>query len=181
MLPLRLMLAVFLLAALGYVAIGWAAFEMPASPELAAACGFTTADLNSAGQLDYAPTQAWLLSFMRKQEYFNAICIGLAGAFVAFVLARASRLGAGLASGAAVGGGALALGALCLGCLAPMLSVVGLGVASSALLGVPKWMMALNTLLLTAWGTLYLSRTLNACPVLPPRSSAPVNNNKRTQ
>jgi hypothetical protein len=177
MLPLRLMASVFLVAALGYIALGWASFEVPASLELAEACGFTSADFNTAGQIDYAPTQAWFVSFMRKQEYFSAICIGLAFAFVAFVLSKAKRLGAGVASGAAVGGGALALGALCLGCLAPALSVVGLGVASAALVGVPKWMMALNTLLLTGWGTLYLSRTLNACPVMPLRSTTALENN----
>ncbi|GEM_PF-1031640 len=171
MLPRRLMLSVFLIVALGYIALGWARFEMPASPELAEACGFTSADFNHAGHIDYAPTQAWFVSFMRKQEYFSAIAIGLASAFIAFVLSRARRLGAGVASGAAVGAGALALGALCLGCLAPALSVVGLGVASAALAGVPKWMMALNTLLLTGWGTLYLSRTLNACPVMPPQAT----------
>lgn len=174
MLPIRLMLSVFVLAVLGYVALGWASFEMPASLELAEACGFTGADFNSAGHIDYAPTQAWFVSFMRKQEYFSAIAVGLASGFIAFVLSQARRLGAGVASGAAVGGGALALGALCLGCLAPALSVVGLGVASTALAGVPKWMMALNTLLLTAWATLYLLRTLNACPVMPQPRSTPV-------
>lgn len=169
MFPTRLMLIVFVVAILGYAGLGRATFTLPASIELAQACGFTSADFNAAGQIAYAPTQAWFVSFMHKQEYWSAICVGLAFAFIAFVLSAARRLGAGVASGAAMGASLLALGALCLGCLAPVLSLVGLGIASAALAGVPKWLMALNTFLLTGWGTLYLSRNKNACPALPPR------------
>ena len=67
-----------------------------------------------------------------------------------------------------MGGGALALSALCISCLAPALSVVGLGIAGTLLAGVPKWLIALNTLLLTGWGTLFLSRRLSTCE-LPTR------------
>lgn len=181
MFPTRLIVIVFFAAMLGYAGLGRATFSLPASLELAEACGFTSADFNAAGQIEYAPTQAWLVSFLRKQEYWSAICVGLAFAFIAFVLSAAKRLGAGVATGAAMGGSLLALGALCLGCLAPVLSVVGLGIASSALAGVPKWIMALNTFLLTGWGTLYLSRNKNACPVTPRRgyNTVEIKENKK--
>jgi hypothetical protein len=48
--------------------------------------------------------------------------------------------------------------------------VVGLGIAGTLLAGVPKALIALNTLLLTAWGTLFLSRRLSAC-ALPRRDA----------
>ena len=174
MLPIRLMASVFLVAVLGYLALGWATFTVPVSLELGEACGFTSDDFNAAGQITYAPIQAWFVSFMRKQEYFSAISIGLTFAFMAFVLSKARLLGAGVASGAAAGGGLLALGALCLGCLTPALSLVGLGLASAAMAGVPKWMMAVNTLILTGWGTLYLSRKLNVCPVMPKSTASKI-------
>ena len=69
-------------------------------------------------------------------------------------------------------GGILALGAVCLGCLAPVLSVVGIGVGGAALFDIPKWLLALNTLLLTGWGTMFLSRRLTSCPVLPRATQA---------
>ena len=171
MLPYRLMGIVFIIAALAYVGLGRLTFTLPASLEAAEACGFTSADFSAQGQLEYPPAQAWFVSFVRKQEYWSAICVGLAFAFVAFVLSSARRLGAGFASGAAMGGGLLALGAVCLGCLVPALSVVGIGIASSALAGMPKWLMALNTFLLTGWGTLFLSRRLAVCPVMPPQAA----------
>ena len=50
-----------------------------------------------------------------------------------------------------MGSGVLALSAICVSCLAPVLSVVGLGLAGTLLADVPKWLIALNTLLLTGW------------------------------
>ena len=169
MIPYRLMFIVFLAAVLAYAGLGWATFSVPLSLEAAEACGFTSADFGQSGRIEMPATAAWWLSFVRKQEYWSAICAGLACAFIAFALASVRRLGAGIAAGAAAGGGLLALGALCIGCLAPVLSLVGLGIGGTLLLGVPKWLMALNTLLLTGWGTLFLSRRLAVCPVIPLR------------
>ena len=76
-------------------------------------------------------------------------------------------------AGAAAGGGLLALSALCVSCLAPVLSAVGLGLAGTLLAGFPKWLIALNTLLLTGWGALVLSRrSQQACPLPAARPAA---------
>jgi hypothetical protein len=165
MVPYRLMALVFVAAALLYVGVSRMVFELPVSLEAAEACGFTSADFTPAGDLQYPLTQAWWISFGHKQEYWSAVSIALAVAFMAFALASARRVGGAVASGAAMGGGLLAFGAVCLSCLAPALSLVGVGVASGLMADVPKWLMALNTLLLTSWGTLFLSRRLSACPM----------------
>ena len=167
MIPKRMMFLVFVIAALASVGLERAPFTVPLSLEDAQACGFTIDDFAPSGKIEYAPTQAWWLSFMRKQEYFGAITVGLAAAFVAFALSAVRQLGAGIASGAAVGGGVLALAAVCLGCMAPVLSIIGIGIGGAALVDIPKWLLALNTLLLTGWGTMFLSRRLTSCPVLP--------------
>ncbi|OYW18540.1 MAG: hypothetical protein B7Z52_04935 [Burkholderiales bacterium 12-64-5] len=164
MIPIRMMLAVFLVAALGYVGVSFALFQMPASVQAAEECGFLPEEYVSQGTLTYERSQAFLVSFQRKQEYFTAATIGLAAAFAAFALRVGRRGGAG-AAGLAAGGGLLAVSALCIGCLAPALSVVGIGIAGSFLVGVPKWLLFLNTLLLTGWGTLFLARRANACPL----------------
>jgi hypothetical protein len=171
----RLMLLVFLAAALLYVGLGWWTFTVPVSLEDAQACGFTLDDFAPSGRIEYPPTAAWCLSFVRKQEYWSAVCAGLSVAFVAFSLSTVRRLGAGIAAGAAMGGGILALGAICIGCLAPILSVVGLGIGGTLLIGMPKWLMALNTLLLTGWGTLFLSRRLAVCPVIIGKDCTPTS------
>lgn len=167
MIPYRLMAVVFLVAMLAYTGLGRATFTIPDSPEAAAACGFTGDDFDESGQIEATPTEAWWMSFVRKQEYWNAISAGLVGAFLAFVISAARRLGARVASGAVMGGGLLAFLTICLGCLAPVLSVVGIGIGGSMLAGFPKWLMTATTLLLTGGGTLYLSRRLAACPVKP--------------
>ena len=170
MIPRRLMAIVFCLAVLGYVAVSYAAFQLPATPAAAEECGFLPSDFSSTGTLAYERSQAWAISFMRKQEYFTAITVGLALAFMAFALTMGRRGGAASA-GVAAGSGALAVSALCISCLAPALSVVGLGVAGGFLAGVPKWLIALNTLLLTSWGVLFLSRRAASCG-LPARKEA---------
>ena len=147
MIPRRLMCIVFLLAALGYAAVSYAVFEVPATPAAAEACGFLPGEFAAGGTLAYERPQAWAISFVRKQEYFTAITVGLALAFMAF---------------------ALAVSVLCVSCLAPALSLVGLGIAGGLLADVPKSLIALNTLLLTGWGVLYLSRRAGACAA-PPR------------
>ena len=161
-----LLVLVFFAAALFYVALGWWTFTVPVSLEDAQACGFTLDDFAPSGRIEYPVTAAWWLSFVRKQEYWSAVCAGLSVAFVALSLSTVRRLGAGIATGAAMGGSVLALAALCIGCLAPILSVVGLGIGSTLFIGMPKWLMALNTLLLTGWGSLFLSRRLAVCPVI---------------
>ena len=167
MIPYRTMIAVFLVAALGYVALSYALFRMPQTAAAAEECGFLADEFVSAGTLTYERTQAFAVSFLRKQEYFTAATVGFALAFLAFALI-AGRRGGAAGAGMAAGGGALALSALCLSCLAPALSVVGLGIAGSLLADLPKWLLTLNTALLACWGTLYLSRRLAACP-LPAR------------
>jgi hypothetical protein len=171
MIPRRLMFIVFILAALGYVAVSYAVFQLPATPAAGEECGFLPGEFASGGTLVYERSQAWAISFMRKQEYFTAVTVGLAMAFMAFALAIGRRGGAASA-GVAAGSGVLAVSALCVSCLAPALSVVGLGIAGGLLAGVPKWLIALNTLLLTGWGVLFLSRRAAAC-ALPRCDSAP--------
>ncbi len=158
----RLLCTVFVLAALAYVAVSYAVFEMPATVAAAEECGFLPGEFAAGGGLAYERTQAWAISFMRKQEVFTAITVGLALAFMAFALAIGRRGGAASA-GVAAGSGALAVSALCVSCLAPALSVVGLGIAGGFLADVPKWLITLNTLLLTGWGVLFLSRRVHAC------------------
>ncbi|WP_144632005.1 hypothetical protein [Bordetella genomosp. 13] len=170
MIPRRLMSIVFLLAALGYVAISYAVFEVPATPAAAEECGFLPGELSAGGAVAYERSQAWAISFVRKQEYYTAITVGLALAFMVFALAIGRRGGAASA-GVAASSGVLAVSALCVSCLAPALSVVGLGIAGGFLADVPKSLIALNTLLLTGWGVLFLSRRTSAC-ALPPRKPA---------
>ncbi len=167
MLRYRLPIALFVVAALAYVVISFVGFEMPATAADAENCGFLPGEFVSSGQLTYERSEAWWVSFRRKDEIWTTASIGMAVAFMGFALSTARRNGGRAAGGAAIGGGVLALSALCVSCLAPVLSVVGLGLAGTLLVGVPKWLIALNTLMLTGWGTLYLSRRSASCP-LPP-------------
>lgn len=173
MIPYRLLTAVFPVAAVAYVGLSYLSFEMPRTLADAEACGFVAGDFNAAGQLAYPPFDAWLISFLRKQEYWVALSVGLAFAFMAFALTVGYRARqTGLAAGAVAGGGVLALSAICVSCLAPALSVVGLGIAGTLFADVPRWLIALNTLILTSWGTLFLARQLSNCP-LPRARVAP--------
>lgn len=171
MIPVRTMVILFIVAALGYVALSYLTFKVPESLEQAELCGFIDSDFNATGSIAYPPLEAWWISFTRLQEYWTAISIGLAVSFIGFALIAGRRAGGGAVAGAAMGGSILAVSALCVSCLAPVLSVVGLGIAGTLLAGVPKWLIALNTLLLTGWGTLFLSRRLASCPV-PDRRTA---------
>ena len=161
--PVRRMAIVFLVAMCAYVALSYAVFEPPVTLEEAEACGFTSADFTLAGQLSYPPVQAWWISFVRQAEYWSAFSIALAVAFAAFALGTGRRMRGPASVGWVLGSGALAFGAVCLSCVAPVLSLVGLGVAVGFLAGLPKWLLALNTLVFTAWGTLVLSRRASAC------------------
>lgn len=164
MIPVRMMMTVFLVAALGYAGLSFALFKMPQTAQAAEECGFLPDEFVSEGTLTYARSQAFMVSFVRKEEYFTAATLGLAAAFAAFAL-RVGRRAGGASAGLAAGGGLLALSALCVSCLAPVLSVVGIGIAGSLLAAVPKALLFLNTLLLTGWGTLYLSRRATSCPL----------------
>jgi len=166
--PTRAMALSFLGGALGYMALSYLTFKVPATAEEAELCGFVDGDFSASGQFLHAPLDAWWISFTRLQEYWTTISVGLAVAFVVFALIVGRRAGGRTAAGGAIGGGALALSALCVSCLAPALSVVGLGIAGTLLAGVPKWLITVNILLLTGWGVLFLSRRADACP-LPAR------------
>ncbi|WP_221931065.1 hypothetical protein [Telmatospirillum sp. J64-1] len=166
MLPYRLLSVAFFAAALGYVLISYLSFEMPKTLADAEFCGFDIDDFDASGQLAYPPFDAWRISFLRLQEYWVALSVGMSAAFMAFALFVGYRARQGaLAAGAAAGGGILAFAVLCVSCLAPALSAVGLGVMGTVMADVPRWLMALNTLLLTSWGVMFLSRRLAACPI----------------
>jgi hypothetical protein len=167
----RWLIALFLVVSLGYAALSFAAFQMPDTMADAENCGFLPGEFVAAGQLTYERSQAWWISFQRKDEVWTALSVGLAAAFVSFALSIGRRAGGRVAAGAAMGGGVLALSALCVSCLAPVLSVVGLGLAGSLLAGLPKWLIALNTLMLTGWGALYLTRRGRVCPLPASESS----------
>jgi len=172
--PWRRMAVVFAVAVLGYVALSYAFFEMPATQAAAEECGFLPGEFVSAGTLTYERSQAWRVSFVRKQEAFTAVSVGLAFAFLALALA-VGRRGGMASAGAAAGGGLMAATALCVSCLAPALSIVGIGVAGGFLAGVPKALIALNTLVFTGWGTLYLSRRASAaCPLPSQQTNSPL-------
>lgn len=171
MIPFRRMVLLFVAGVLGYVALSYLSFKVPATLADGELCGFLEEDFGAGGQIVHAPVAAWWLSFTRLQEYWTAVSLGLSVAFAGFALTVGRRAGDSAAAGAAMGGGALALSALCVSCLAPALSVVGLGIAGTLLAGVPKWLIALNTLLLTGWGTLFLSRRIASCP-LPARPAS---------
>ena len=169
MIPVRLMLVTFLVVSLGYMAVSFALFHMPESAVAAEECGFLPSEFVTGGELTFDRTEAFLVSFWRKQEYLTAATLGVAAAFVAFAL-RIGRRGGAASVGVTAGGGLMALGAVCVGCLAPVMSLVGLGVVGSLFIGVPKALLLLNTLALTAWGTLYLARRTASCPL--PASAA---------
>lgn len=171
MIPWRLLAVTFLLAAVAYAGLSFALFRMPDTAEAAIECGFLPEEFVSHGTLTYARTEAFAVSFVRKEEYFTAATVGLAAAFAAFAF-RVGRAGGAASAGLAAGGGLLAVSALCISCIAPALSVVGLGLAGSFLAGVPKWLLFLNTLLLTGWGALFLARRAAACPMPGRRAPA---------
>ncbi|WP_116171118.1 hypothetical protein [Paracoccus versutus] len=162
------MLAAFLLACAAYVGLSFLLFEMPRSVADALDCGFLPEEFVASGTLTFDRNRAFAVSFLRKQEYLTAATVGVAVAFAVFALRTGRRGGGAIAAG----GGLMALGAVCVSCLAPVLSVVGLGVIGSALAGVPKWLLLVNTLALTGWGMLFLSRRAGSC-ALPARRVNP--------
>lgn len=171
MLRHRWLVVLFAAVLVGYAALSFAVFQVPETIADAENCGFLPDEFVSAGQLTYERGHAWWISFQRMGEIWSALSVALAVTFAGFAVSVRRRAGGGATAGAAVGGGVLALSAICVSCLAPVLSVVGLGVAGSFLAGLPKWLIALNTLILTGWGTLYLSRRGSACALPDPRAS----------
>lgn len=105
----------FLAGCLGYLGLSFWLFEMPADAEAAEHCGFLPSDFTSAGTLAYERSQAWWISFQRKEEIFSLLSVGLATGFAGFAL-KVGQGGAG-----ALGGGLLVLSAICVSCLAPVL------------------------------------------------------------
>jgi hypothetical protein len=162
---------VLIAAATAYLLLSYFTFHVPQTFSDGELCGFVAGDFASDGSLAYPPLHAWWLSFMRKQEYWTTLSVGLAVGFTAYALQVGRRAGASQATGAVAGGGMLALSAICVSCMAPVLSAVGLGLVGTLLAGIPKWLIAFNTLLLTGWGSLVLSRRLNTCPLPRPLSN----------
>lgn len=159
-----------------YTAASLVFFQMPTSLAEAELCGFLPHEFDAGGAgLGMDHTAAWWLAYRRQQDYFSALSIGLALAFVVFALriGRQAGLARGARGAAAAGGGLLAFSALCVSCLAPVLSVVGLGLAGSWIAEIPKWLIALNTLLLTGWGALLLSRRGASCPLPQNQTQVP--------
>jgi hypothetical protein len=163
----RLPLALMLIGCIGYATFSYAAFAPPKTVSEGETndCGFNPGDFTATGQLRFSKGQAWWISFLRQQEYFSALSIGLITAFVGFAVGKARQIGTTAVSGAVAGGGILAVLALCLGCLAPTLATVGLGLVGNLALPIPKWLMMLNALMLTTWGTVFLLRRARMCPV----------------
>lgn len=165
--PWGLPLALILIGCMGYATFSYAAFAPPKTVSEGETndCGFYPGDFTATGQLRFSKSQAWWISFLRQQEYFSALSIGLITAFMGFVVGKVRQIGTAAVSGAVAGGGMLALLTLCLGCLAPTLATVGLGLVGNLALPIPKWLMMLNALILTAWGAVFLSRRARMCPV----------------
>ncbi len=157
--------------ALVYVAASGLAFVPPVTLAEAEACGLGPEEFTASGEFALEHWPAWWLAFQRQQDYFSAVSVGLAVAFIVHALRIGRRAGAARSVGAAAGGGLLALSALCVSCLAPVMSAVGFGLAASWLAGIPKWLIALNTLIFTLWGGLVLARRGAACP-LPARGAS---------
>ena len=160
----------FGLVAAAYIGLSFVLFEMPQTAAAAEECGFLPGEFISAGELTFARNHAFVVSFVRKQEYLTAATLGVVAAFVLFAI-HTRRPGTGAASlGIATGSGLIAVSALCVSCLAPVLSVVGLGVLGSLFVGVPKTLLLANAVLLCGWGTLYLTRKAQSCS-LPPQAT----------
>lgn len=173
----RLPFVLLLIGGIGYAAFSYAAFVPPntVSEHDNNDCGFNPGDFTATGQLRFSKSQAWWISFLRQQEYVSALSMGLIMAFVGFAAGKVRQIGIAAVSGAVAGGGILAVFTLCLGCLAPTLATVGLGLLGNLALPIPKWLMLLNTIILTTGGAVFLSRRARACPVKRRRSEPDVN------
>lgn len=148
----------FVLGAAAYVLLTRLLFHVPETLAEAEACGLGAAEIDEAAGLRVSMTTAWWLSFMRTRDYLTAISMGLLVAFAAIAVVRIRQIGRGVAAGALAGGGLLGVAVLCVSCLGPVLSAIGLGFATTAVVAIPKWLVTVNTALLITWGTLFLSR-----------------------
>lgn len=162
------LLAVFLVTFVGYAGLTRMTFKVPQTVSEGEACSFTTADFTDTGNLRYSVDEAWWTSFVRKQEPLSGFSIGLAVALAYFALARMRQLGVTGASGSLAGGGLIVGLTLSFSCLAPALAAIGVGLFANlglALVMIPKWLVALNNLLLITYGFLYVSRKAASCPI----------------
>ncbi len=160
----------FVVAFAAYVGVTRLAFRMPTNLFEAQACAFTPGEVEPDGQLRYAAHEAWWISFVRRQEYLSALSVGVAVAFTGYAIARVRQIGVAATSGAVAGGGLLVGLSLCFSCVAPAFAAVGLGLFANlglALGAFPKELVALNSVALTTWGFLWLSRRTRTCPVGP--------------
>lgn len=170
-----LLLGVFLVAFIGFTAIDRVTFRMPQSVSEGVSCDFTPGDFTTTGQLKYSVDEAWWTSFMRKQEYLSSFSVALAIAFAGFALTKIRQIGGTAATGGAVGGSLLVGLTLSFSCLAPVLATVGIGLFANlglSLVAIPKWLVALNTVLLTTHGFMYVSRKATSCPIASRPASA---------
>lgn len=164
-----IMIVLFCVAFLGYTAIDRLTFKAPENPTVGASCDFTPSDFTQTGQLKYSVNEAWWTSFTRKEEYLSSFSAALAITFAGYALAKIRQIGAKATTGSVVGGGLLVGLTLCFSCLAPVLAAVGIGLFANlglSLAAIPKWLVALNTLILTTYGFMYVSRKATYCPVV---------------
>ncbi|MDT3702501.1 MAG: hypothetical protein ROZ36_05545 [Thermincola sp.] len=170
------MIIIFLVVFTGYTALDRITFKMPQDVAAGAACEFTPSDFNEAGHLKYSVNEAWWTSFTRKQEYLSSFSAALALTFMGYALAKMRQIGAKATTGGVVGGSLLVGLTISFSCLAPVLAAVGIGVFANfglAMVAIPKWLVALNTLLMTTYGFMYVSRKTACCP-LTARLTSPV-------
>ncbi|WP_206105474.1 hypothetical protein [Paenibacillus thalictri] len=163
------LLILFIAAFGGYTALDRVTFIMPQDVESGAACDFTPEDFTASGQLKYSENEAWWTSFTRKEEYLSSFSVALAITFAGYALSKIRQIGAKAATGGVVGGGLIVGLAICFSCLAPVLAAVGIGLFANfglAMAEIPKWLIAVNSLILTTYGYMYVSRKAASCPVV---------------
>lgn len=163
------LVVLFLVAFGGYTALDRATFKMPQDVASGASCDFTPGDFTDSGHLKYSVNEAWWTSFTRKEEYLSSFSAALAITFVGYALSKIRQIGAKAATGGVVGGSLLVGLTICFSCLAPVLAAVGIGLFANfglAMVAIPKWLVALNTLILTTYGYMYVSRKATCCPAV---------------
>lgn len=167
--PILFLVFLFLVAFGGYTALDRVTFVMPQDVESGAACDFTPSDFTDSGNLKYSESEAWWISFNRTQEYLSSFSVALAITFAGYALSKIRQIGGKAATGSVVGGSLLVGLTLCFSCLAPVLAAVGIGLFANfglAMAEIPKWLITLNTLIMTTYGYMYISRKATSCPVV---------------
>lgn len=172
------LLVLFFVVFVGYTVLDRMTFKMPQTISEGESCDFVPSDFTEAGHLKYSVNEAWWTSFTRKQEYLSSFSVALAITFVVFALTKIRQIGVASAAGSVVGGSLIAGLTLSFSCLATVLAAVGIGLFANlglALVVIPKWLVALNTLLLTTYGFMNVSRKAASCP-LTARPTSPDSN-----